>query len=644
MEPDTPPSPPRLFRLAGMMLSSAEQRRADAVRDQESLRLALAEDSLDPARLPMPRLPMIPVFVGEDGRPHVLRATAGGPVAVPFDVDEPLDPAGDDLSRGGYVTLEGLTPVLGGRSPVASGVELPTGTVATAAQAVLQGDGGGTLAGLLQSAVMGQVQNLIGQGLAGLAAGGSVGAGLAGAMPFVAGGGFNPAALGASALGQIMGLASQALFSGWQVEDSSSTGEQLAHKYAQEVLGKVQGELQSHLSSALGVGSDPGSISGRIAEFFGGATSTASVPVGRLGDPDTADGVVSAGAPMVLVNGLKAARLGDAATMTKPSPDIGPIESGNPTVLISTLPATGKGHVAIGQGQGIVALIAEGSPDVFMGPNGMPLAVPTPKDAPPPPADADRGKASSSSSAGGARESAGRSKAGDALAGRTADATGPVTNASGESQTAQSPGSPQQPASNSSSQCEKPPESLEEMIGLQPEPELQCSIPPGNQPEGTPPPSGVEVCERPADLPVAKQLGIPHRWLRTPEMEAGLGPATGGVPGQGVTQYYDEVRNWPKGTTINDHAGQGDLPGSTCVEVRNIDKECVNLQLSHPDNRGLWMPPYHDCHQEVNRILSECSTLPKPPVTPPPPSFHRPGDVAPRNPRLPLGPGNMIQY
>src|SRR5689334_5289747 len=40
--------------------------------------------------------------------------------------------------------------------------------------------------------------------------------------------------------------------------------------------------------------------------------------------------------------------------------------------------------------------------------------------------------------------------------------------------------------------------------------------------------SGVEFCERPADIPGMKQLGIAHWWLRTPNAEAGMGPYHGG--------------------------------------------------------------------------------------------------------------------
>ena len=43
----------------------------------------------------------------------------------------------------------------------------------------------------------------------------------------------------------------------------------------------------------------------------------------------------------------------------------------------------------------------------------------------------------------------------------------------------------------------------------------------------------VERCWRVADVPILNWFGIPHMWIRTDAVEAGLGPAGGGVPGLG---------------------------------------------------------------------------------------------------------------
>src|SRR4051812_8587841 len=109
------PVSPKPYRLVGMLLSSAEQRRGDAERDQEAMRQALSGTSLDLARLPMPRLPMVPVFADEEGRAHILQSSPSGPIAVPFDVGEPLDPTRGDAGRGGLMSLESLRPIVGNR-------------------------------------------------------------------------------------------------------------------------------------------------------------------------------------------------------------------------------------------------------------------------------------------------------------------------------------------------------------------------------------------------------------------------------------------------------------------------------------------------------------------------------------------------
>lgn len=125
-------------------------------------------------------------------------------------------------------------------------------------------------------------------------------------------------------------------------------------------------------------------------------------------------------------------------------------------------------------------------------------------------------------------------------------------------------------------------------------------------PSSSPGPSGVEFCERPADIPGLKQLGISHWWLRTPNAEAGMGPYHGGVPGEATSIDYPGIP-----TTMNDHTGRGDQEGSTCIPVEEhahhpVDPECVDRELALGQETGRWFPPFNDCHDTITEILEKC--------------------------------------
>ena len=121
--------------------------------------------------------------------------------------------------------------------------------------------------------------------------------------------------------------------------------------------------------------------------------------------------------------------------------------------------------------------------------------------------------------------------------------------------------------------------------------------------------SGIEICSRVAEIPVAEQLGLTHRWIRTPNMERGMGPADGGVPGvdgdRGDKPFSD--------TMVTEHAGQGARPESTCVpaaewnpEWADVNQECVERRSALNTPTGPWTPLLNDCHDWVNDTMNAC--------------------------------------
>jgi hypothetical protein len=116
-------------------------------------------------------------------------------------------------------------------------------------------------------------------------------------------------------------------------------------------------------------------------------------------------------------------------------------------------------------------------------------------------------------------------------------------------------------------------------------------------------PAQVHLHERAADLPgggLMDQLGFRHWWLRTPNREAGMGPETGGVPG--------ERFELPGMTTINDHTGQAaDTTGTDIhtTPVPGVDPARVDelLQLGRPT--GPWIPFLNDCNSTMDDVLED---------------------------------------
>lgn len=119
----------------------------------------------------------------------------------------------------------------------------------------------------------------------------------------------------------------------------------------------------------------------------------------------------------------------------------------------------------------------------------------------------------------------------------------------------------------------------------------------------------VELCKRPVEIKVIEYTGLQHHWLRTSKKEVGIGPHTGGVPGQGGNDGYYGVP-----TTMNDHTGQGDAVDATCVELKDVDEACVNEKLALGTPKGRWIPPLNDCHTVTAKIVDDCTKPKESPV------------------------------
>jgi RHS repeat-associated protein len=108
---------------------------------------------------------------------------------------------------------------------------------------------------------------------------------------------------------------------------------------------------------------------------------------------------------------------------------------------------------------------------------------------------------------------------------------------------------------------------------------------------------GLDVyrCSRPAEI-----LGglVDHQWIKTDSVEAGMGPAGGGVPGnQSDSPYVTQ-------TSVNDHSGQSASPKAACRPVPNVNEQKVNELLRIGRPLGTWTP-WNQCQSFVNDVLMQ---------------------------------------
>jgi hypothetical protein len=109
---------------------------------------------------------------------------------------------------------------------------------------------------------------------------------------------------------------------------------------------------------------------------------------------------------------------------------------------------------------------------------------------------------------------------------------------------------------------------------------------------------GVLLCKRPADLPGKEIHGAEHWWLETARKSAGMGPATGNVPGHGelLPETWD--------TKLIDHSHE---PRMACAPVKGgIDEDCVDRELVIGAPTGTWIPGLNDCHTVVKAVIDKC--------------------------------------
>jgi RHS repeat-associated protein len=96
----------------------------------------------------------------------------------------------------------------------------------------------------------------------------------------------------------------------------------------------------------------------------------------------------------------------------------------------------------------------------------------------------------------------------------------------------------------------------------------------------------VLLCSRPAlSFGIAINSHILHKWLKTPNKEAGIGPKFGPL------------------TKITDQTGQADRLESSCVVVPEADVKRVDSQLKIGRFTGVWLPVINDCQSFAYMVL-----------------------------------------
>ena len=128
----------------------------------------------------------------------------------------------------------------------------------------------------------------------------------------------------------------------------------------------------------------------------------------------------------------------------------------------------------------------------------------------------------------------------------------------------------------------------------------------------------VYLCHRPLNLVGFFNFlnGYPslfsHFWIKTNSVEAGLGAANAGVPGQNAPADSPYATK----TAIVNHQGESIAPGASCSEVSDEDEDCVNKQLQIGKPEGRFSLVTNDCKSFANSVLNACSKFALPPYIP----------------------------
>ena len=371
----------RSLRFAGLEfappLTAEERAEAEQV-------LADASASGDYSKVPPPREPTIAVWADEERHHYVLLGDEeGNPVAVRFKIGPVRDPRRDDMAKGGFVpakTLQAMQPKPKPRAPGAGGGSGGGGAGGGGADPPApltekQQKRKSELLQLVQNNIMGLAQKGAGALLGGLVKeGGSVG-GVVENIVAPDGSDVRDMAgkgLVSMGIGGILSAGSGAFFSKvWGVDDSSSTGEQVAHHLAQELAGLMQAEMQKQLEGLL---FDAGASSAGTewTDQFTGMSASEGPPMIRMGDKTDHGGVVQSGEATVLVEGMPAARMTDVQVCPKiesgPVPHVGgTIDQGDPLVVVGGHEAARHDHLSLCTGCGLLAKVVKGQSSVQIG-------------------------------------------------------------------------------------------------------------------------------------------------------------------------------------------------------------------------------------------------------------------------------------
>ncbi len=120
----------------------------------------------------------------------------------------------------------------------------------------------------------------------------------------------------------------------------------------------------------------------------------------------------------------------------------------------------------------------------------------------------------------------------------------------------------------------------------------------------------LELCRRATNMGYESLdgTGMEHWWIRGKDVEAGMTDSP---------NY-----NWEG--AVGDHTGAGDLRGSNCEPIENVDPECVTEQLAtnkihktgfrYGRELGLWVPGVNTCQDFVKDVLDACASGGEPTV------------------------------
>jgi len=111
----------------------------------------------------------------------------------------------------------------------------------------------------------------------------------------------------------------------------------------------------------------------------------------------------------------------------------------------------------------------------------------------------------------------------------------------------------------------------------------------------------VFICGRPADLPFPLSL-LNHEWILTDTLEAGMGPAGGGVPAQNGNS---DLPFTP--VEVTDHTDQSIKENASCDKVENVDEMCVNKKIKIGTPLGRFGPT-NNCQTFAMSVIIECDT------------------------------------